>query len=186
MNTTTPMLEARTDFEFKICSSPQELEDRIRARVEEGFTARMMAGFCWPWSQPNADGTLLNDVVIDDWQRPWNAKPDAGRLASGIPKSSLWAYHPGGIDQVGCIYTAQGFEFDFAGIIVGPDFTYDLDQGTWIAHREHSHDTMVKRSPSYLSYAQNLYRVLLTRGMKGCYVYFMDKDTERFVRSRIR
>lgn len=186
MNTTTPILEVSTDFEFRICSSPQELEDRIRARVEEGFTARMMAGFCWPWSQPNTDGTLVDDVVIDDWQRPWNAKPDAGRLATGIPKSSLWAYHPGGIDQVGCIYTAQGFEFDFAGVIVGPDFTYDLDLGTWIANREHSQDTMVKRSPSYLSYAQNLYRVLLTRGMKGCYVYFMDKDTERFVRSRIR
>lgn len=127
MNTTTPMLEARTDFEFKICSSPQELEDRIRARVEEGFTARMMAGFCWPWSQPNADGTLLNDVVIDDWQRPWNAKPDAGRLASGIPKSSLWAYHPGGIDQVGCIYTAQGFEFDLRVSLSG-----QISRMTWI------------------------------------------------------
>lgn len=186
MNTTTPMLELSEDFEFRICASPQEVEERIRARVDEGFTARVMAGFCWPWSQPTADGTLVNDVVVGDWQRPWNAKPDAGRLASGIPKSSLWAYHPGGIDQVGCIYTAQGFEFDFAGIIVGPDFTYDLDRGTWVAHKEHSYDTMVKRSPNYLAYAQNLYRVLLTRGMKGCYVYFVDQDTERFVRSRLR
>lgn len=186
MDTTTPMLEPSDDFQFKICDSPDEVEELIRMRVDEGFTARVMAGFCWPWSSPNSDGTLVDDVVVGEWRRPWNAKPDAGKLASGIPKSSLWAYHPGGIDQVGCIYTAQGFEFDFAGVIVGPDYTYDLDAGQWVAHKEHSQDKMVKRSANYLAYAQNLYRVLLTRGMKGCYVYFMDKDTERFVRSRLR
>jgi len=186
METAVPLLEKSEDFEFKICESPYEVENMIRQRLAEGFTARMMAGFCWPWSAPNSDGTLVDDVVVGDWRRPWNAKPDAGKLAAGIPKSSLWAYHHGGVDQVGCIYTAQGFEFDFAGVIVGPDFTYDLDAGQWIAHKEHSKDTMVKRSENYLAYARNLYRVLLTRGMKGCYVYFMDKDTERFVRSRIR
>ena len=186
IDTATPMLEPSDDFQFKICSSPDEVEELIRMRVGEGFTARVMAGFCWPWSDPNPDGSLVDDVIVGDWRRPWNARSDAGKLAPGIPKSSLWAYHPGGIDQVGCIYTAQGFEFDFAGVIVGPDFTYDLDAGQWVAHKEHSRDTMVKRSVNYLAYAQNLYRVLLTRGMKGCYVYFVDKDTERFVRSRLR
>jgi len=186
METAVPLLEKSDSFEFKICSSPQEVEDHIRSHAEQGRTARMMAGFCWPWSQPNSDGTLVNDVVVGDWQRPWNAKPDAGKLAAGIPKSSLWAYHQGGIDQVGCIYTAQGFEFDYAGVIFGLDFTYSPDEGKWIANPEHSKDTMVKRSKDYLAFAQNLYRVLLTRGMKGCYVYFMDKETERFLRSRLR
>jgi hypothetical protein len=182
----SPVLEPSDSFEFRICQTPFELEQLIRARVDEGFTARMMAGYCWPWSMPNGDGTLVDDVVIGDWSRPWNAKPDASRLAPGIPKAPLWAYSPGGIDQVGCIYTAQGFEFDFAGIIVGNDFVYDLDKGQWIAHRDRSCDGTLKRSASYLEYARNLYRVLLTRGMKGCYVYFVDKDTERFVRSRLR
>jgi hypothetical protein len=182
----SPVLEQSDSFDFCICQSPHELEDLIRARVAKGFTARIMAGYCWPWSMPNSDGTLVDDVVIDDWSRPWNAKPDATRLAPGIPKAPLWAYAPGGIDQVGCIYTAQGFEFDFAGIIVGNDFVYDLDKGQWIAHRDRSCDGTLKRSSSYLEYARNLYRVLLTRGMKGCYVYFVDKDTERFVRSRMR
>jgi hypothetical protein len=182
----SPVLEPSDSFEFRICQTPFELEQLIRARVDEGFTARMMAGYCWPWSMPNSDGTLVDDVVIGDWSRPWNAKPDASRLAPGTPKAPLWAYSPGGIDQVGCIYTAQGFEFDFAGIIVGNDFVYDLDKGQWIAHRDRSYDGTLKRSSSYLEYARNLYRVLLTRGMKGCYVYFLDKDTERFVRSRMR
>jgi hypothetical protein len=60
------------------------------------------------------------------------------------------------------------------------------DECQWIAHRDRSCDGTLKRSSSYLEYARNLYRVLLTRGMKGCYVYFVDKDTERFVRSRMR
>jgi hypothetical protein len=183
----TPMLEPSPDFDFRICESPEQLEELIQLRLKEGFTARLMAGFCWPWSDPKSDGTLVNDVVIGDWQRPWNAKPGKGRLAPGIPSASLWSYDPGGAGQVGCIYTAQGFEFDYAGVIIGPDLTYDLDKGHWLAHPEKSADSVVKRAKAtYMEHAQNLYRVLLTRGMKGCYVHFMDKDTERFVRSRVR
>lgn len=187
MKTASPVLESTPDFEFRICDSPIELQSLIRQRVEEGFTARMTAGFCWPWSNPTAEGDLVEDVVVGDWKQPWNARPDAGRLKPGIPKASLWAYHPGGVDQVGCIYTAQGFEFDFAGVIIGPDLTYDLDKGTWQGHPTQSKDSGLRGTKDlYLDYARNLYRVLLTRGMKGCYVYFVDKDTERFFRSRMR
>ncbi|MBI2793886.1 MAG: DUF2075 domain-containing protein [Ignavibacteria bacterium] len=187
VKTTSPMLEVSSDFEFKICSSPKELDDLIREKLNKGFTARMMAGYCWPWSNPKADGTLVDDIVIGDWERPWNAKPNSGRLATEIPPASLWAYQDGGQEQVGCIYTAQGFEFDFAGVIIGPDLTYDLDKGQWQAHPNRSSDGTLKRAKDgYLDYAKNLYRVLLTRGMKGCYVHFVDKETERFVRSRMR
>ena len=71
---------------------------------------------------------------------PWNAKPDAGRLAAGIPKSNYWAREPGGIDQVGCIYTAQGFEYDYAGVIWGRDLVYRSREG-WVAQPEYSKDT---------------------------------------------
>jgi hypothetical protein len=64
------------------------------------------------------DGTLVDDVVIDDWRRPWNLRSD--RPLGGIPSSSLWATEPAGFGQVGCIYTAKGFEYDFAGVIIGP------------------------------------------------------------------
>ena len=90
-------------FDFKIFTSLQSLDAAIRERVDLGFTARMTAGFCWKWSAPRPDGTLVDDVVIGDYVRPWNAKPDAGHLASGIPPASLWAYQSAGIEQVGCI-----------------------------------------------------------------------------------
>lgn len=78
------------EFEFEIVESPQELEGNIRGRAAEGFSARLTAGFCWKWSKPLADGTLHDDVVLGDWSMPWNARPEAGRLAPGIPKSNYW------------------------------------------------------------------------------------------------
>ncbi len=173
-------------FDFRIVDSAEALETAITKKVTEGSSARLTAGFCWPWSKPNSDGTLVEDVQIAGWSRPWNAKSGAGRLAKGIPKESLWAYDPNGLGQVGCIYTAQGFEFDHVGIIFGLDLTCDPDNSQWIGDRTKSHDTVVRRSEDqFVELVKNTYRVLLSRGMKGCYVYFMDKDTERFFRSRI-
>lgn len=174
------------NFEFKIFNSPQNLEEAINSKLQEGYTARMTAGFCWPWSDPKPDGTLVEDVQVGYYKKPWNAKPGAARLAAGIPKAPLWAYDPGGKEQIGCIYTAQGFEFDYVGVIVGLDLRYNFEKGTWEAFKEHSFDSPVKRSQDkFLDLVKNTYRVLFSRGMKGCYVYFMDKDTERFFRSRM-
>jgi DUF2075 family protein len=173
-------------FDFNILASPEELELAIRKKAKEGYSARVTAGFCWPWSKPNPDGTLIEDVEIGDFRRPWNAKSDAGRLAAGIPKESLWAHDPNGINQIGCIYTAQGFEFDYIGVIFGNDLVYNLDTQHWEAHRENSHDSVVKRSGDrFIDLVKNTYRVLLSRGLSGCYVYFMDKHTEQFVKSRV-
>ena len=96
--------------------------------------------------------------------------PDAGKLAAGIPKSNFWASDPNGINQVGCVYTAQRFEFDYVGVIFGRDLVYDSG---WRGNRKISHDSVVKKAPEE-------YRVLLTRGIKGCYVYLEDVATREF------
>jgi len=174
------------EFEFKIFDTPYSLEAAIKEKVQQKITARMSAGFCWKWSDPRPDGTLIDDVVVGDFTRPWNAKSSAGRLAKGIPKESLWAYDPNGINQIGCIYTAQGFEFDYVGVIIGKDLVYNPEQAKWNADSTQSFDTVVRRSAEdFLKNVKNTYRVLLTRGMKGCYVHFMDKATENFFRSRL-
>jgi hypothetical protein len=184
--TANVLWEGNESFDFKIFDSPQFLEEAIRKKATDGNTARMTAGFCWEWSKPRPDGTLVEDVVIGAYQRPWNARPEAARLAKGIPKASLWAHLPGGIDQVGCIYTAQGFEFDYVGVIFGKDLLYRFDRQDWVGDREKSYDTVVKRSGGkFAELVKNTYRVLLSRGMKGCYVHFMDKETEHFIRSRM-
>lgn len=179
--------DQKEEFDFQILSSPHELYEKIKQKNSEKQTsARLVAGFCWPWSNPNPDGTLVNDVKIGDFQMPWEGKEGSYKLAEGIPPASLWPYDPNGVNQIGSIYTIQGFEFDYVGVIIGPDLVYNFENQTWIARREMSADSVVKRSGEKLvDLLKNTYRVLLTRGMKGCYVYFIDKETEKFFKSRI-
>jgi hypothetical protein len=174
------------EFEFRIMPTPKILEDALKQKLGKKSTARLVAGFCWPWSDPKSNGTLVDDVVVGDYIRPWNAKSDSGHLAIGIPKESLWAYDSGGVNQIGCVYTAQGFEFDYVGVIFGPDLIYSPELADWTGDKTKSFDTVVKRSGDrFVRMVKNTYRVLLTRGMKGCYVHFMDKNTENFFRSRL-
>lgn len=179
----------KEEFDFDVVDSPQELEALVRSKAHEGQTARLSAGFCWRWSDPQPDGSLVLDVKIGNWQMPWNAKADAGKLGPDIPKSNFWASDPAGIEQVGCVYTAQGFEYDFAGVIFGRDLVYRSRKG-WVGQPEFSHDTVVKRAAKddparFTALVKNTYRVLLTRGLRGCAVYFEDDQTRDFVLSRV-
>ena len=186
--TGTNELHLDEGFDFQIIDDPLELERLILEKAAEGHTARLTAGFCWAWSKPKSDGTLVDDIAIGDFRRPWNARPEAARLGKGIPKAELWAGDPNGIHQVGCVYTAQGFEFDYAGVIFGSDLRYDPVAHTWIGIPSASHDQIVrKRSGArFTDCVKNTYRVLLTRGMKGCYVHFVDDATRNYVMSRIQ
>ena len=173
-------------FDFRIMESPQALENEIRLKNTKECTARVAAGFCWAWSDPRADGTLEEDIVIGDYRRPWDAKPGNWKLALGIPSASLWATDPNGIDQVGCVYNIQGFELDYVGVIWGKDLVYRFDAEGWVGDKTESADQVVKRSKErFVDLVKNTYRVLLSRGLKGCFVHFLDKETERFVRSRM-
>ena len=174
------------EFEFRIYDDPFSLESAIRERASQGCSARVVAGFCWDWSMPDEHGFLRDDVVIGEYKRPWDAKYEAKKLAPGIPKASLWAFDPTGINQVGCVYTAQGFEFDYVGVIFGPDLIYDPKAGAWRGVPERSADRTVKRAKgNFTELVKNTYRVLLSRGMRGCYVHFMDEGTRNFFRSRM-
>jgi hypothetical protein len=125
---------------------------------------------------------------VGEWSMPRNAKSDAGKLGSGIPKSDLWASAKEGIDQVGCVYTAQGFEFDYVGVIFGPDLVYRPMDGGWVGKRDQSSDRVVRSGVTeaeFTDFVKSAYRVLLTRGLRGCYVYFMDAPTRDFFLDRI-
>jgi hypothetical protein len=174
------------NFALDVVRSPQEMESRLSLEADKGFTARMTAGFCWPWSEPEKDGRLVPDVVVDDWQRPWNVKGE--RAVGGAPPSALWATDPAGFGQVGCIYTAQGFEYDWNGVILGPDLVWRGDR--WVATRSASKDPAF-RSTSKVSdeefdrLVRNVYKVLMTRGMIGTLLYSTDVETNDFLRTLV-
>jgi DUF2075 family protein len=186
--TANGLWDRKDPYEFKVFGSVEELEGAIHAKNLPGQTARLVAGYCWPWSDPLPDGKLVRDVSIGEWQMPWNAKPDAGRLAEGIPKSNFWASEPGGVYQVGCVYTAQGFEFDYVGVIVGRDLRYDPEIQDWVGDYRESRDGLLTRMgrANFTDFVKNTYRVLMTRGMKGCYVHFLDNETRRFFEYRMQ
>lgn len=186
--TANVLWEGNEQFDFRVVDSPKLLEELLKHRIIEGHTARMVAGFVWPWSKATqSNGSLVEDVQIGYYKRPWNAHPEIQGLDSRIPKADLWAYDPNGFNQIGCIYTTQGFEFDYVGVIFGNDLIYDWEKMDWDGRKENSYDRVVKSSrEKFLALVKNTYRVLLSRGLKGCYVHFMDKGTERFFRSRMQ
>jgi DUF2075 family protein len=164
-------------MQFKIFSDPSEMMANIGHRnLEKKNSARIVAGFCWPWSKPNSDGTLINDVRIGDFAMPWEKKDTFWK----------WATDDSGMEQVGTVYTAQGFEFDYIGVIFGNDLIYDSNKQQWKSISQNSHDTQVKRNnPGLTRHLQNVYRVLMSRAHRGVYVYFMDKETEQHFRSTL-
>jgi hypothetical protein len=168
-------------FEVTLADSPWEMENILRSKLAEGYSARMSAGYCWPWSNPGPDGRLVSDVRIGDWAMPWNVKGD--RAVGAAPPSALWATMEGGFDQVGCVYTAQGFEYDWSGVIIGPDLI--ARHGRTVTVREANKDPEFrKRSVTDLQYDQhirNIYKVLLTRGMAGTVIYAVDPQTQQLL-----
>jgi hypothetical protein len=168
-------------FEVMLADSPWEMESILRGKMTEGYSARVSAGYCWPWSNPDRDGRLVSDVRIGDWAKPWNVKGD--RAVGTAPPSALWATMEGGFDQVGCVYTAQGFEYDWSGVIIGPDLI--ARHGRTITVRDANRDPeFKKRSVTDLQYERhirNIYKVLLTRGMAGTVIYAVDPQTREFL-----
>jgi len=162
-------------MEFRIFDSPSKMLEEIRIKNrEKKNSARIVAGFCWPWSNPNADGSLVNDVKIDNFEMPWEQKNQFWK----------WATDDSGMEQVGTVYTAQGFEFDYIGVIFGKDLIYDGNK--WVAIPENSYDTQVKRKNSNLvNHLKHIYRVLMTRAHRGVFVYFMDKSTEKYFKENL-
>ncbi|MDO8642167.1 MAG: DUF2075 domain-containing protein [Candidatus Woesearchaeota archaeon] len=190
-HTSTKLILTKEDnFDFQIFNSPKLLYQTITEKnSQKGVTARLVAGYCWPWStELDQTGNLVRDVKIEDFSLPWethgNIKPPQGY----VPWYE-WAYKPEGIKQVGCIYTVQGFEFDYVGVIVGPDLKYDSKNKCLITDIGGTKDPMLKKKKDRLKfdeYVKNIYRVLMSRGIKGCYVYFVDKEVENYFRSRMK
>ncbi|MFD9632616.1 DUF2075 domain-containing protein [Streptomyces violascens] len=170
-------------MEVLLADSPEQMHQFIQARGREGSTARITAGFCWPWSNPDGK-QLVDDVRIGGWSMPWNVKPE--QSVPDAPKSDLWSTDPRGIEQVGCVYTAQTFEYDWNGVIIGPDLLFR--DGKFTVSRAGSRDpafTSPVDDDIVTRCVRNAYHVLLTRGVIGTVVYAVDPATHNELRRLI-
>jgi hypothetical protein len=182
------------DYDLRLFDSPDQMETAIVNQMNEGVSARLVAGFCWQWSDPNADGTLVDDVIIGDWRRPWNEKArDQWKKKGTAPRPekhpyTLWATQPERVREIGCIYSAQGFEFDYCAVIIGNDMVWRGGTG-WVGSRDASFDNALARrkmsQEDLRALLQHTYRVLLTRGMRGTFIYSTDWETREMLRGLI-
>jgi hypothetical protein len=177
-------------MQLDVVDSPEELEALLDEKRSKGYGARLSAGFCWRWSDAKPGEPLPVDVQIGDWGRPWNLKGE--RSIMGAPPSALWATDPAGFGQVGCVYTAQGFEYDWSGVIIGPDLVWR--KNGWVVDRAASKDPALRKGNGKTAASdidvdrliRNTYKVLLTRGMVGTAIYSTDPETRAKLRELVK
>lgn len=175
---------APEEYDFRIFSTPNELFDKIVEKNKINNKSRVVAGYCWKWkSKKNLDEF---DIVFPqfNFKKQWNLN------SSNTP----WLLGKESINQIGCIHTCQGLELDYVGVIVGNDLRYNKKVVSDVTKRD-SNDQSIKGLKQRLKDSperamqdadeiiKNTYRTLMTRGMKGCYVYFCDKALENHFRS---
>lgn len=169
-----------TAFDFKLVDSPHELLDEVVSKnASKPNSARLLAGWCWPWSDPRPDG-LAGDIVIGDFRFPWESK-SGKRPPPGIPEAKHWAIDPAGVGQAGTVYSVQGFEMGHVGVIIGPDLV--VRDGRWVAapRKNYSNSLRAKPPEVALPYLKRIYRTLLSRPTQSCSVYCVDEETRLYV-----
>ncbi len=176
-----------SEFDFRVIDSPTELRRLIEEKNAERNRARIVAGYCWPW--PSKNDAKAWDIVLPEheFRARWNLTVDG----------NLWMINPNSVREIGCIHTCQGLEVDYIGVIVGDDLVVRdgkvITEPTARARSDSSVKGLKKLAKQDAAAAareadviiKNTYRTLMTRGMKGCYVYCTDAETAQFLRSRL-
>lgn len=164
------------NFDIKIFDDPNELRDELRKKNEINNKARMVAGYCYDWDVKNHRGEY--DIYLENgFKAKWNLEND-----------KIWAINPSSFEEVGCIHTAQGLEFDYVGVLIGKDLRYDevnnqiIIDKSMISKDDKSSGIKTCGEGLARQLIKNTYKTLLTRGQKGCYIYCEDKALSRNIK----
>lgn len=175
------------EFDFRVLDSPQAVHDLITEKNRANNKSRVVAGYCWKWPSKKKRAAFDIEIPEHGYRRRWNITTE----------STPWIIGPKSVEEVGCIHTCQGLELDFVGVIVGPDLI--VRNGQVVCRPEHraSSDQSIRGYKKWSKadpvaakeradrIIKNTYRTLMTRGMKGCYVYCTDAETAEYFRSRL-
>lgn len=173
-------------YDFRIFDDPQTLHDFIKDKNRERNKARLLAGYTWDWiSKKNPH---QNDIVIGSYKAKWNLDSHG----------QSWIIHPQSVSEIGCIHTSQGLEVDYVGVIVGPDLIVrngrvvtdpskraktDKSVFGWKKYAKESPEEAEARLDAII---KNTYRTLMTRGLKGCYIYCTDPETQEYFKHALK
>lgn len=167
------------DFDFRLMDSPNELHALIAEKNLSSNKARVVAGYCWDWVSKRRPEEFDIQIAEHGYSKRWNLDRDG----------SLWIMAPTSIDEVGCIHTCQGLELDYVGVIIGPDLL--ARSGRLVSAPENrsrmdksirGYKALMRSDPAGTAaltdqIIRNTYKTLMTRGLKGCFVYCTDAET---------
>ncbi len=160
-----PQNTSFSNYDFKIFDNAEQMVSEIKEKDKKHKLARVVAGYAWPWH--TAKGTRDYDIEIGDLKLVWNSV------------AQDWVNSPNAINEVGCIHTVQGYDLNYVGVIIGPEFSYDPVNKKFKVDREKYFDINGRNGitdPNELErYVINIYKTLLTRGIKGTYIYIVDQ-----------
>ncbi len=174
------------DYDIQIFDSPNEVKDLIIEKNKMNHRSRMLAGYCWKWISEGKNDSSVHDIKIGDFEMSWNLG------------NSIFALEDSSIHEIGCIHTSQGLEFDYVGLIIGDDMRYENNHIVTDFTKRASTDQSIKgikkldkqnhfeaqkRADEII---KNTYRTLMTRGMKGCYIYCTDSKLRDYLKQRIQ
>ena len=176
------------DYDIRICDTPNEVRDLIFEKNKISNKARLLAGYCRDWIADGKNKSDVYDITIPEcnFAMNWN-----------LGNSTTWAIYPNSVNEIGCIHTAQGLEFDYAGVIIGNDLRYENDRViTDVKERAKTGQSikginkLSKGNPEQANkiadeIIKNTYRTLMTRGQKGCYIYCTDKKLSDYLKRRL-
>lgn len=173
------------DYDFEVLDSPDEMKQKVIERNQGSNKSRILAGYCWNWPRAGRADTNAHEITIGDFEISWNL--DGGEA---------FALSPTSINEAGCIHTTQGLEFEYVGVIIGDDLRYEGDHVVTDYTKRAGTDQSIKglkkmerEDPKHAlkladEIIKNTYRTLMTRGMKGCYVYATDPNLRSYLKER--
>lgn len=181
LSPTPPELTRFDDYDFRFFDSIESMQGEIRRRESETQLARLVAGFAWPWTTKTDPSAY--DIEIDGCRLRWNQT------------QTDWVNSPTSADEVGSIHTIQGYDLNYAGVIIGPDLRFDpveqrlmVDRASYFDKKGKENNLkldIVYTDDDLLRYITNIYAVLMTRGMLGTYVYVCDPHLRAYLRGYI-
>lgn len=170
------------EYDFKVLSSPAELRKLIFEKNKYRNKSRMVAGYCWDWVSSKNPAAFDICLPEFDFAMRWNLTTDG----------SLWILSPNSVNEIGCIHTCQGLEVDYIGVIIGDDLIVRNGEVITNPAKRSKNDSSVKGYKTRMKadpekagadldkIIKNTYRTLMTRGMKGCYIYCVDEETNAY------
>lgn len=176
------------DYDFKVLDDPNEVRKLIEEKNKANNKSRMVAGYCWNWISEGKNNSDIHDIIIPEYnfEMSWN-----------LGNSQTWAIDPMSVNEIGCIHTCQGLEFDYVGVIIGDDIRYEnghiitdytkrakTDQSLKGINKIAKEEGIEQANRIAALIIKNTYRTLMTRGMKGCYVYCTDKKLQDYLKHK--